>query len=189
MTGSLEVLDEGQLLTFTFADLMRYHGPRFPGGVAHAFTVLQRALPLLAPDGRPERREITVRTAFTGPGARDAFELVARAVTEDRYVVDPALERPERGRTLERYVFRLGYRERTVTLILRGGLVREEFIDLSRKQARTTDDQARLTVLKQEMADRLLSGPATEVYDVAGATRTGGGQHDRRLVSLLRSIR
>jgi hypothetical protein len=129
--------------------------------------VLQRALPLLAPDGRPERREISVHTAFTGPGARDAFELVTRAVTEGRYTVDSALERSDRGRTLERYVFRLGYRDRTVTLLLREGLVREEFIDLSRKHDRTTEEDDRLTVLKQEMADRLLAVPGTDVYDVA----------------------
>lgn len=167
MTDTLDVLDRGRPLSFAVDDLMNYHGPSFPGGVAHAFKVLERALPLLDPAGRPERREITVRTAFTGPGARDAFELVTRAVTEDRYTVDPALERPERGRTLERYVFRLGYRGRTMTLVLREGLVREEFIELSRTQERTADDEARLTVLKQEMADRLLASPAAEVYDIA----------------------
>jgi hypothetical protein len=43
-----------------------------PGGVAHAYKVLELALPLLAPDGAPERREITVRTAFGCPGARGA---------------------------------------------------------------------------------------------------------------------
>ncbi|MEX2291142.1 MAG: hypothetical protein WD794_12555 [Mycobacteriales bacterium] len=170
MTGALEVLDEGQVLTYSFADLMRYHGPRFPGGVAHAFKVLQRALPLLAPGVPPERREIVVRTAFSGPGARDAFELVTRAVTGDRYTVDPALERPDRGRTLERYVFRLGYGERSVTLLLREGFVREEFLDLSRKQERTAQEDGRLAVLKQEMADRLLAAPAMDVYDVAAAT-------------------
>lgn len=166
MTGNLDVLDEGQLLSYSFEDLMRYHGPRFPGGVAHAFKVLERALPLLGPGGRPERREISVQTAFTGPGARDAFEMVTRAVTESRYTVDPALERPERGRTLERYVFRLGYRGRTVTLLLREGLVGEEFIELSRQPVRTADQESRLTVLKQEMADRLLATPAAEAYDV-----------------------
>lgn len=166
MTDTLDVLDRGRPLSFAVDDLMNYHGPSFPGGVAHAFKVLQRALPLLSPDGRPERREVTVRTAFTGPGARDGFELVTHAVTEDRYTVDPALERPERGRTLERYVFGLGYRDRAVTLILREGLVREEFIDLSRKQGRTVDEEGRLTVLKQEMADRLLATAATDVYDV-----------------------
>lgn len=107
--------------------MLRYHGPGSPGGVAHAFKVLERAVPLLA-DGPPERRGITVRTAFGGPGARDAFELATRAVTEGRYEVDPSLARPERGMGLERFVFRLGYRDRAATLILRPGVVTEEFL-------------------------------------------------------------
>ena len=73
---------------------MRYHGPGSPGGVAHGFKVLERALPLLAPEGLCERREIVVETAFGGPGARDAFELVTRAVTGDRYHLDPASRAP-----------------------------------------------------------------------------------------------
>lgn len=145
---------------------MRYHGPRSPGGVAHAFKVLERGLPLLAPDGSPERREITVETAFGGPGARDGFELVTRAVTEDRYVVDPKLERSERGRTLERFVFRLGYRGRVFTLLVREGYVTDEFIELARKERLTAEEDSRLALLKREMADRLLSTPAIDVYDV-----------------------
>ena len=76
---------------------MRYHGPSSPGGAAHAFKVLERALPLLDPDAPCERREIVVETAFGGPGARDVFEMVTRAVTGERFRVDPALARPERG--------------------------------------------------------------------------------------------
>jgi len=168
--GSLEVLEEGVSLHYTYTDLMRYHGPAFPGGVAHAFKVLERALPLLEPAGPAERREITITTAFRGPGARDAFEMVTRAVTDgDRYVLDSGLEQPERGRTLERYVFRLDYRGRTVTLRIRDGFVVDEFIELARAPHRTEAQERRLTVLKQEMADRLLAGPATEVYDVYDA--------------------
>lgn len=37
---------------------------------------------------------------------------------DGRYRVDKALARPERGRTLERFVFRLSYRESGVTLVL-----------------------------------------------------------------------
>lgn len=166
MPSTIEVLDDRTPLSFTYADLMRYHGPRFPGGVAHAFKVLERGLPLLDAEG-VQRREITVRTAFPGPGARDAFELVTRAVTDGgRYVVDDGLGRPQRGRTLERYVFRLGHRDRSVTVQLREGFVVEEFIALSRAGTRTATEERRLTVLKQEMADRLLASPATEVYDV-----------------------
>ncbi|MDP8943335.1 MAG: hypothetical protein M3N16_04355 [Actinomycetota bacterium] len=166
MRGTIEIVDQGRAIAFSFDDMMRYHGPGSPGGVAHAFKVLERALPLLEPHRSPERREITVRTAFRGPGARDGFELVTRAVTEDRYVIDPALERPERGRTLERFVFQLGYRGRAVMLVVREGYVTDEFIELARKE-RSPDEESRLSILKREMADRLMSTPALDVYDAA----------------------
>jgi hypothetical protein len=97
---TLKVVDQGVRLAFSFADLMRYHGPGSPGGVAHAYKVLERALPLPAPDGVPERREVAIRTAFGGPGARDAFELVLRAVpgsvtrSTSRWPVPTAGEQP-----------------------------------------------------------------------------------------------
>jgi hypothetical protein len=161
----LSLIDRGRPVVFLFKDMMGYHGPGSPGGVAHAFKVLERALPLLAPGGPAERREITVRTAFGGPGARDAFELATRAVTEGRYAVDPSLARPERGLALERFVFRLGYRDRTVTLTLREGYVTEEFIVLTRREDRTPEDERLLGRWKLEMAERVMAAPAARVYD------------------------
>ena len=161
---TLVVVDQGVRLEFSFADLIRYHGPGSPGGVAHAYRVLEQALPLLAPDGVPERREVTVRTAFAGPGARDAFELVLRAVTGERYTVDPDLARPERGRAAERFVFVLGHRGREVTLAVRDGFVTREFIDLARADGRTPEQERRLTTLKAEMAERVMNAPPGAVY-------------------------
>ncbi len=161
---TLVVVDQGARLEFSFADLIRYHGPGSPGGVAHAYRVLEQALPLLAPDGVPERREVTVRTAFGGPGARDAFELVLRAVTGERYTVDPDLARPERGRAAERFVFVLGHRGREVTLAVRDGFVTREFIDLARADGRTPEQERRLTTLKAEMAERVMNAPPGAVY-------------------------
>jgi hypothetical protein len=166
LAGSVEVIERGRPIAFSFDEMLRYHGGGSPGGVAHAFKVLERALPLLDPDGPCERREIVVDTAFGGPGARDAFELVTRAVTGDRYRVDVSLARPERGRTLERFVFQLSYRGRSLTLELHDGFVTEEFIDLARTDERTPEQEGRLDILKQEMADRVMARPAHEVYDV-----------------------
>ena len=163
----IAVLEGGHAIAFSFDDMLRYHGGGSPGGVAHAFKVLELALALLEPEGTPERREITIETAFGGPGARDAFELVTRAVTDDRYVIDPGLARPELGRASERFVFRLGYRSRVVTLAVREGFVTEEFIDLARKDPRTADDEEHLDALKQAMADLVMSSTAGEVYEVA----------------------
>ena len=166
MTAAIEVVDRGRLLAFSLDDIMRYHGPGSPGGVAHAVKVLELALPLLDRDGPCERREIAVETAFGGPGARDAFELVTRAVTEGRYRVDDALARPDLGRTLERFVFRLTYRGSAVTLILLDGFVTDEFIDLARTRERTDGQERRLDLLKREMAERVLAQPAGDVYRV-----------------------
>jgi hypothetical protein len=167
VSDQLEVVERGKVLTFSFDDLMRYHGPGSPGGVAHAYKVLERALALLGPSGLVERREIAVRTAFGGPGARDGIELVTRAVTDGRYEVDASLERPELGRARERFVFRLAYREQAVTLVVREGFVSDEFIDLARREDRSAGDEALLDVLKREMAEHVMSRPADEVYDVA----------------------
>ena len=161
---TLAVIDQGIRLEFSFADLMRHHGPNSPGGVAHAYKVLERALPLLAPDGVPERREVAVRTAFGGPGARDAFEVVLRAVTGGRYTVDLALARPDRGRAAERFVFALAYRDREVTLAVRDGFVTDEFVDLARTEERTPEQERRLTALKADMAERVMAAPADAVY-------------------------
>jgi hypothetical protein len=164
----LNVVDHGMPLSFAFEDLMRHHGPHSPGGVAHAFKVLERALPLLAGGRPPERREIAVRTAFGGPGARDGFELVTRAVSEGRYEVDPALALRDRGRTRERFVFVLTHGPTAVSLALREGFVTEEFVDLARADGRTPEQDVRLAVLKREMAERVMAAPAGDVYEVLG---------------------
>ncbi|MCW5721440.1 MAG: hypothetical protein KIS86_09885 [Devosia sp.] len=162
----LIVRENGKELSYSFADLMRYHGFGFPGGVAHGFKVLERALPLLAGGAPPERRQIAIRTPFKGPGARDAFEMVTRSLTEGRYHVDPELAQPERGETLKGYVFILRYGDTEVRLRIREGLVRAEIKALGRQAERTAAEEARLEWLKKDMTERLLALPADAVYDL-----------------------
>lgn len=169
MAAPLVLLDAGESVAFAFDDMLRYHGPGSPGGVAHAFKVLERALPRLGSSGPPDRRDITVRTAFGGPGARDGFELVTRAVSEGRYVVDDALRRPQRGMALERFVFRLDAGQQSVTAILREGFVTDEFILLARRSPRSPADERRLRRLKREMSRLVMSVPAACVYDLEPA--------------------
>ena len=163
----LELADGDAVLTFTHEDLLDYHGTSSPAGVAIAYRVLERALPLLSPGAPPQRREIAIATAFGGPGARDGFELVTRAVSDGRYTVDRALRRPERGPALERFVFRLAYRGREATLLLRDGLVSDEFAALAFARERDAAGEARLTVLKAELAERVLA--AADAVEVEGA--------------------
>ncbi|EID16585.1 hypothetical protein [Mycobacterium xenopi] len=166
MAEKLRVQERRQVLEFTFADMLRYAGPYSPAGVANAFKVMQYAFDLLSPTEPPQRRCVVVRTAFQGPGARDGFELVTRAVTDGRYTVDLDLTRPECGRLRQSFVFAVHLGDRSATLLLRDGFVTEEFIDLAGKPDRDVAEETRLDELKADLAGRLLAVPADCVYEV-----------------------
>ena len=162
----LEVLDHGELISFSFDDLLKYHGTSSIGGVAHGFKVLERGLPILGEGQPPERYDIVVETAFPGPGARDAFEMVTRAVTGERYRAAPELAEVDAPIAPQgRYFFRLGYRGRTVELKLRDGLASDELVQLAQLDSHTPAQDERFTWLKHDMATRLMELPAEEVYD------------------------
>ncbi len=156
------------MLKFCFADLLRYAGPYSPAGVASAFKAMQRAFGVVSPDEPPQRRAVVVRTAFQGPGARDGFEAVTRAVTDGRYTVDLGLARPDRGRLLQSFVFEVSIGDRSVTLLLQDGFVTGEFIDLAGRTERTRAEETRLDELKAHLAEQLMATPAEGVYEVAG---------------------
>lgn len=161
----LTVAEGQEMLAFCFADLLLYHGTGFPGGVAHAFKAMQAAFPLLDSDPL-QRREITVLTAFSGQGGRDAVEMVTRALTDGRLTVDRTLGgRDVLSEPPGPYLWRFTYRGRTAEVTIKPGHVREEFVRLGATPDRTPDQEARLTELKQEMATRLLALAATEIYE------------------------
>lgn len=167
MIDVVAVTDLGRTITFTFEDMLKYHGPGSPAGVAVAFKALQRAFAVLSPDAPPQRRSVIVHTPFRGPGARDGFEAVTRAVTDGRYVVDRALVRSDLGRLREDFVFEIGLGAEPVTLLLRDGFVDDEFIDLARTDGRTEAQERRLDVLKALLAQRVMARPAVDVYELA----------------------
>ncbi|HSH59806.1 MAG TPA: hypothetical protein VK988_09245 [Acidimicrobiales bacterium] len=173
--ATLEVLDHDELISLSFDDLLKYHGRSSIGGVAHGFKVLERALPILGSGKPPERYDIQVETAFPGPGARDAFEMVARAVTGERYRVAPELGADAPVAPQGRYFFRLGYRGATVDLTLRPGFASEELVQLARLDSHTPAQEERFTWLKHDMASRLMALPAEEVYDAGAPAPSSAG--------------
>jgi len=161
---SITVLENGSPVTFTFSDIMRFHGPGFPGGVVQALKAMQASFPLLSATP-PERREIRLDTAFSGPGGRDAIEMVTRAFSEGRMNVDRSLgginviDEPPGP-----YVWRFSYRDTVVQSVIRPGFVLEEFVRLGATPDRSAEQEVRLTELKAEMASRLLPLDAADVY-------------------------
>jgi hypothetical protein len=166
MTETVAVTELGHTLEFAFDDALRYAGPGSPAGVAIAFKALQRAFAVLSPAAPPERRTVSIRTAFRGPGARDCCEVITRAVTEDRYVVDRSLLRPDRGRLLEDFAFEMSIGDRTTTLLLRTGFVTAEFIDLARMSSRSPDQEHRFVVVKADLAQRIMATATNDVFEI-----------------------
>jgi hypothetical protein len=160
------VTDQGTQLCFVFVDLLRYAGPGSPASLAMAYQAMRLAFPLLDPRKPLLRREIGIETAYRGPGARDGFELVTRAVTEGRYLVTPDLERPERGVTVRKFVFRVAYHDEECTLMVRPGMVDDEFMAMARAGERSEEDERRFTEMKAEQMSRLLAAQPHEVFDV-----------------------
>ena len=164
---TLEVMEKGTVLSFSYEELLKYHGVGYPGGVAHAFQVMRRAFPLLDDGKLLERREISLVTAFPGLGGRDAFEMVTRCVTDGRLQADKDL--PEAANELEsphgRYYFRFAYRGREVVVTIKPGFVKQEFIQLARKEDLTPEEAETLIGMKKEMAARLLAAEPEEIYN------------------------
>lgn len=163
---TLRVREGGRPLAYTYREAVNFHGFSLLGGLALGFQALARALPLLDPEG-PERRALHLQTAFPGPGARDAFELVTRMVSEHRYQVVPdcaPADAPESPSG--RYFFRFGYGTRQVRLSLLPEWVDPEFIALARKSGRNAGEAARLEVLKIAMADRLMGQSPEALFRV-----------------------
>lgn len=164
MHDTITVCENGRPLTFSFEAIMAYHGGGFPGGVVHGLKAMQAAFPLLD-DKLLERREISILTAFTGPGGRDALEMVTRALTENRL----AVFRPLGGKDVITdppgpYLFRFAYRGKAAEAVIKPGHVLEEFVRLGGKKDRSAEETARHEVLKAEMAERLLPLAADEIY-------------------------
>ena len=166
MDETILVQELGQLLEFSYTDMLCYAGPYSPAGVAIALKVMQRAFAALSPNQPPPRRSVVIRTAFQGPGARDGFEAVTRAVTDGRYIIEPTLARPDRGRLLQRFVFQVSIKSRVATLLMRPGFITAEFFELAGKAERDHAEEAHLDELKGQLAHRILAASAEDVYQL-----------------------
>ena len=166
MDETILVQELGQLLEFSYTDMLCYAGPYSPAGVAIALKVMQRAFAALSPNQPPPRRSVVIRTAFQGPGARDGFEAVTRAVTDGRYIIEPTLARPDRGRLLQRFVFQVSIKSREATLLMRPGFITAEFFELAGKAERDHAEEAHLDELKGQLAYRILAASAEDVYEL-----------------------
>jgi hypothetical protein len=81
----VRVMGEEEPIDIGFDSVVAYHGQAALAMLAITFQGLRATLPKLSPSRAPERSAITVVSGHPGPGVRDAFEFVTRAVTRKAY--------------------------------------------------------------------------------------------------------
>lgn len=169
MKDWLKVRDRSDVLIIRFEDMVKYHGRLNIGGVALAFKVLEYAFAKLSPQEVPQRDKVAIFTAFPGSGAIDGFEMVTRAVTQDRFELDETFEAPGALPAVTgQFYFRITYRGKVLGLTPKRGLVPERFLELSRKHKAgqaAPDDTIEFQGMKEALADALMGLAAKDVFD------------------------
>lgn len=176
---SIRVAEGGDTLSFEFDDLVRYHGRRSICGLTVAYKVMEAAWEAVWIDVAPIRDSIVVQSGFPGPGARDGFEMVARAVTRGAYEVladvrsGPLVAEAAKGA----YFFRLSDDRHIVDLGLKPEVVPPDFVPRRRKLARgeaSSAEAAEFRALQLAFSEKLRSlapGDAVNVISLREATK------------------
>lgn len=85
----IKIFDEPTDLIFGFDDLVKFHGTKSICGLTASFKVMEAAWQEIWSASPPRREDLSVASAFPGPGSKDGFEMVTRAVSRDTCRVIP----------------------------------------------------------------------------------------------------
>ena len=156
MKKVITIFDDGVLLEIPFEACVLYHGRDSIGGLSLGFRMLEWALRHLTNGIPPERKEISFRTAFPGPGLRDAVEMVTRAVTRQAYSVLDTYPNDAPEGVYGRMYFEVSVGNRTLGFQLKSGVIPGEFIEVGRsikKGEPSLEQTKRWRALKDELSE------------------------------------
>ena len=162
-------------IEISFDDVKKYHGTRSLCGLTVGYTVLGAAWASLS-DGEPlDRNDITVETAFGGPGARDAVEMVTRAVSREAFqlVSDKQPDENIAEAAKGAYWYKITVNGRAVELGLKQDILPKDFIRLRRKSLAgeaSTEEMETFRGLQYELSNRLLSMDPLSAFNVLSVT-------------------
>jgi hypothetical protein len=165
------IRDGQDLLEIGFNDIEKYHGQQAIMAVAVGFRVLQATFKELF-DNEPAQREvISILSGHGGPGFRDAFEFVTRAVTRGTYRVDveypQAQYDPYRSQS---YAFLISTTDgKSVEIALKNNFLPSRFYDFltkGRDETLTDEDIVEFDKLKRELAERALAMSQEELLSI-----------------------
>lgn len=167
----LKVKDHGDILELRFDDLKKFHGTKSICGLTVSFKVMQAAWEALASGAPIARDELSVATAFPGPGARDGFEMVMRAVTREKYWIEKDVSPSDKIAEAAKgaYFFRITGNGRIAELGLKPEAVPPDFVPLRRRQLQgglSDDEQAAFRRLQFAFSEALLALPLSDAVNL-----------------------
>jgi hypothetical protein len=176
MTEKVIVKDFDDIVEITYDDILKYHGRQMIGGAALAFKIMLMTFPKLS-DEIPQRGHFNFYSGIgkNGRGIIDAAEMVMRVKTNDQIRLDLEYSEDKLGQVAPgggRYYFEIGYKDKMIKLYLKEGIIPEEFIAYSKLSHKckaenvpmTEKDQAKLLLLRQELADSIMASKPEELF-------------------------
>ena len=170
------VRDNDDIIEITYDDILKYHGRQMIGGAALAFKIMLMTFPKLS-DEIPQRGHFNFYSGIgkNGRGIIDAAEMVMRVKTNDQIRLDLEYSEDKLGQVAPgggRYYFEIGYKDKMIKLYLKEGIIPEEFIAYSKLSHKckaenvpmTEKDQAKLLLLRQELADSIMASKPEELF-------------------------
>ena len=169
--STIYIRDRKEVLEIHVEDVKKYHGSLALMAVGVGFRALQAGFRELFGDDIPERKDISIVSGHAGPGFRDVFEFVTRAVTRGAYQVDvhyPVSQfDPHRPQS---YAFVISTADgKAVEVSLRDGFLPQVFYDLlkkGRENTLTEQEHEQLDQLKLDLFERAMQLPQDELLAV-----------------------
>lgn len=162
---TLIVACEEEPITIGYDAVVAYHGQSALAMLAITFQALRAMLPVLSPDGPPPRTALSIISGHPGPGVRDAFEFVTRAVTRDAYIVDRSLPDARLNPQADMsYSFVVSLGERKVRASLKESVLPQRFFDLLSIKEKTDAERAEFSQLKRAIAARVLAQEPASLF-------------------------
>lgn len=167
----IQIYDRKEILEIHFSEVRKYHGNIALMAIAVGFRTLQAAFAELYGDEIPDRSDLSILSGHGGPGFRDAFEFVTRAVTRQAYVVDTSYPNgqydPYRPQSYS-YVI-TDKKGPAVEVTLKENFLPPifyEYLKKGREGTMTEDENEANRQLKEDLCERALALPQEELLYV-----------------------
>lgn len=177
----IKIIDGEKQLSFTFDNLMNFHGGAMPGGVALACRMMQTVFDMFQYErGRlPKRGETSFYSGLgeKGEGILDAMDLVLELRKRQGIKgvnIFPIPETAPRAPGNGRYYFELTIEDTVFCISLKEGLIPKRFFELSEKrhsllkigEALSEEEMDRLMVLRQELAKAIMKLDGSDLFSI-----------------------